>query len=135
MRADVITKRNGAQQGGAAGPLALTHRQRRRYDGAARMAQRGRVRIIGFVGVPEHAVGQRGSGRGGDDAAAGDDGLFVATQRFGIGDCFATRQQARAGDHRGQRVEHMVFGFFQHCPGQRFARCPRDIGADFLHDR
>ena len=133
--ADVVTERHGAQQRRPAGAFALAHGECGRHNRTTGVAERRCVRIIGLIGVTQHAVGERRSGGGGDDAAAGDYGLCFAAQRFGIRDGFAARQQARTGHHRRQGVEHMVFGFFQHFGRQRFARGGRDIGADLLHDR
>src|SRR5438309_1871014 len=53
-------------------------REGRRDAPASRVRLRRRMRIVGLVGVAEHAVGERGMGRARRDAAAGDRSLFCA---------------------------------------------------------
>ena len=47
----------------------------------------------------------------------------------------AAGQQARAGDHRRKRVEHVMLGAFKNILRKRLARGGGDIGAQPLHDR
>ena len=88
---DVVAQRDCTQQRHAVAPLALADRQRRRHDAAARMRQRRRVRVIGLVGVRQHAIGERGICRRSDDAAADDARLAGAAQGFHV------RNRASAG--------------------------------------
>ena len=132
--ADVVAERHRAQERSAVAPLALGHRKCRRHDRAAGMAQRRRVRIVGLVGVTEHAVGERSIDRGGHETAADDRRLFRAAERLDVRNRFFAGQEPRARDHRRQRVEHVVLGLLGDLFGQGFFRGRGDIGADLLHD-
>jgi hypothetical protein len=74
-----------------------------------------------------HAVGERGVGRGGEETAADDASFFRAAKPFDVGNSLPAGQKARAGHHRGDRVEYMVLRLFQHFVRQRFSRCLSDI--------
>src|ERR1700726_1065289 len=58
-RSNIVAERYRPQEVGTADAEALPGRKRRRNHGAPRMGLRWRMRIVGFVGVCEHAVGQR----------------------------------------------------------------------------
>jgi hypothetical protein len=132
--ADVVAEHHCAQQRGAVAPFAFGHRERRWHDRATGVAQRRRMRIVCFVRVPEHAVGERGIDCGGDETAADDGRLFRAAERLDVRNRFFAGQQARARYHCRDGIEHVVFGFFGDVFRQGFARRRGDIGADFLHD-
>ena len=74
--ADVVAERDRAKERRAAGALAFRHGERRSDDPAARVRLRGRMRIVGLVGVAEHAVRERRIDRACHDAAAHDRGFF-----------------------------------------------------------
>ena len=94
-------------------------RQRGGNHRAARMRMRGRVRIVGFIGMRQHPVHH-----GGFDAAAerrccrDRRHLFAplcAAREFHRD---ASRRQIRARDHGGERVEDMVFRLLHHFSGR-----------------
>src|SRR6266508_1509783 len=68
--ANVVTERDGSEKGDSIAPFSLRHGERSRHDTAAWMSQRRRVRVVGFVGVSEHAVGQCGVHSDGKNMAA-----------------------------------------------------------------
>ena len=133
--ADVVAERHRAQQRRAVAPLALGHGKRRRNNAAARMRLRRRMRVIGLVGVGEHAVRQRGIGGSGDDRAADHAGLADATERLYIRDRLLSRRKARSGDHRRNRVEQVMLGLLRHRRRQRLAQRRRDVSAQLPHHR
>ena len=133
--ADIVAERDRAKERGAAGALAFRHGERRSDDPAARVRLRGRMRIVGLVGVAEHAVRERGIGRGRHGAAAHDRGLLRAALRLRERDRLFSRREARAGQHRGERVEQVMLGLLLHRGRERPAQRPGDIGAQGLHDR
>ena len=58
-RTDVVAKGHGAQKMRSANAKPLASRQSSRNDRTARMGLRRGVRIVGLVGVGEHAVSKR----------------------------------------------------------------------------
>ena len=74
-RADVVAESDGAQQGLTGGVLAFRHGQRGGDNGTTGVGERRRVRVVGLVGVGEHAVGHGGVDGGRDDVRAHDGGL------------------------------------------------------------
>ena len=110
--ADVVAKRNRAEKHRAVAPLPLGHGQGRGHDAAAGMSQRRRMRVVGFVGMGQHAVGQCGVPCSGSDIAADHAGFFDAAEGFYVGDRFFPGRQARPGNHGGDRVEDVMFGLF-----------------------
>ena len=61
-RADVVAERDGAQEVRARDAELLAERERRGNDRRAGMRLRLAVRVVGLVGVREHAVDERGVG-------------------------------------------------------------------------
>ena len=78
------------------------------------MSQRRRVRVVGLVGVGEHAVGQRGINRGRNNVAADYARFFDAAEGLHVSGRFFARREARPGNHRGHCIEDVVLGFFDH---------------------
>ena len=103
----VVAERDRANQGFAAAAFSFRNRESCRHDAAARVRKRGRVRIVGLIGVTEHAVRKRRVHRGGDEARADHRRLGRAALGLDVRDRFLARQELRARDHRGDRVEHV----------------------------
>ena len=133
--ADIVAERDRAKERRAARALAFRHGERRSDDPAARVRLRGRMRIVGLVGVAEHAVRERRIDRACHDAAADDRGLFRPAQGLRERDRLFSRRQARAGQHRGERVEQVMLGFLEDRGRERPAQGASDIGAQGQHDR
>jgi hypothetical protein len=68
--ANVISQRHGAQEFLATSVLALGHRERRWHNPATLVRERRRVRVVGLVGMSEHAVREGGVDGGSEDFAA-----------------------------------------------------------------
>ncbi len=79
--ADVITQSDGAQKLRAADGETLSRRECGGHHGAARMRQRRRVRIVGFVGLSEHAIGERRFDGTAEEIRADHRGHFFAAVR------------------------------------------------------
>ena len=136
--AHIVAQRHGAQQLRAVAVLAFAHRQRGGHHATARMRERRRVRIVGLVGVSQHAVGQRRVFRRGHKLAADDHRLLGAAQRLDVRNRRAPRWQTRTGDHGRHGVEHMVLGALDHFFGHGLfgglrdvSRKPQHYGRDF----
>ena len=112
--AHVVAERDRAEKRYPIAPLSLGHGEGRGHDAAAWMSQRRRMRVVGFIGVSEHAVGQRGIHGGGNDIAPNHAGFFDAAERFDVADRSHSGREARARNHGGERVEDVVFGLFDH---------------------
>jgi hypothetical protein len=81
----------------------------------------------------EHAVGHRGILGRRQKARCDYAGFFNSAARLDKRQRFPAGEQAASRDHRRDRVEHMMFGFFLHCFGQRLAQCAADVGRQRLH--
>lgn len=81
----------------------------------------------------EHAVGQGGVHRAREELAADYAGLLGAAERFDVSDRFFPGQKPRAGDHRGDRIQDMMFRFFDDSGWERLAQRRRDICAKLAH--
>jgi len=78
-RADVVTERHGPEQAGAIDAVDLADRERRRHRRAAGMRTRFIVRIVGFIGMRHHAIGERGiDGCGSQSRSDDGDGAVAA---------------------------------------------------------
>ena len=80
--ADVVAERDRAQELIALRMLAFAHRPRCGHDAASRVNERRRVRIVGLVGVREHAIDECRIDRVRQKAAADYGGLLRAAERF-----------------------------------------------------
>ena len=94
---------------------------------------RRRVRIVGLVGMRQHAVGERRFDRRRGERCAGDRrcplrsiGANVALRRL-------AGRQFRPGDHRRQGVEEMVLGLLGDLGRQRAGSGSAHIGAERGH--
>ena len=93
-----------------------------------------RPRVVGFVGVRQHAVRQRRLHRSAQDRVANDRRHFfpaVGSRERGRG---AARSQLGSRDHRGERVEHVPLRLFEHAFGQRTIARLTHVGAEPRHD-
>ena len=132
--ADVVTERHCAQQRRAASSFALRHRQGSGDNAAAGMSQRRRMRVVGFVGVREHAVGQCGVYDGRNEVTADHRCFFDPAEGFDIGDGFHARRETRSGNHCRDGIEDVVLGLFDHRRRERPAQCRCNVGAQPAHD-
>ena len=112
-RPNVVAQRDGAQEALAVDVELLARRKSRWYDGSARMRFRRRMRIVGFVRMGQHGVGQRGFHRTADHVRRGYGCSFLR----GVRTCKLDRKPAGrefdAGDHGCERVQDMLFRFLQ----------------------
>src|SRR5919109_3676468 len=84
--ANVISQRHGTQECRTTSSVTLGHCQRRWHDATSRMRERRRMRVIGLVGVSEHAVRQSGIDGGGEDLAANPRSFSGASKCLHVGD-------------------------------------------------
>ena len=129
--ADVVAKGDGVEQRLAASPFPFRHRQRRRHDGAAEMTARGKVGIVGLIGVGRHGVGQRRVARRRHDIAADDHRFLRAAEAADIFGGDLARPQCRARDDGRQCIEKMEPGLRSHLRRQR----PVPGGGDIAGER
>ena len=113
-RTDIVAKRYRSQEPGAVDPEFLAGRERRRHDGAAGMRLRRRMRVVGFVRVGEHPVGQRRFNRSAQHGRTGHSGHWVAPIRARELDREAAGRKFRAGEHRRECVEDEMLGLLDH---------------------
>ena len=76
--------------------IALRHRQRGGHYAGTRVDDRRRMAVIGFVGMSECAIDQRGIDRRGRDTRADDARFGGSAERLDVGDRALAGQQARA---------------------------------------
>jgi hypothetical protein len=118
-RADIVAERDRGEKRRSVRAEVLARGERRRNDRAARVCDRRGVRIVGFVGVRGHAVGQ--CCVVGPHAQRGPEHVRAARRRE-RGDerdrPFAGRE-ARPGDARRERIEDVVFRFLHDLRRQR----------------
>ena len=94
-RTDVVAERDGAKQPRAVDAELLARGERRRHHRAAGMRMRRRVRIVGLVGVREHAVGHRGFDRTAQQVGRRDGRDLLAGARARKRERDAARRQRR----------------------------------------
>ena len=109
-RADVVAERHGAQEVRAVDAELFAGRESGRHDGRTGMRLRGRMRIVGFIGMRQHPIGE-----GGFDGAAHCGGRsyrrhFVAGVFQSEADRKAPGREFGAGDHGGERIQDVLFG-------------------------
>ncbi len=134
-RADVVAERHGAQQARAVAAGELGRGEGCRHHRAAGMEAARGVGIVALVGMRADAVGERRVERAGQQAAAGHGRLAPAALAAHPGERPAAGQQARARDHRGQRVEQVLPGLLGHVLGQGLRQRARDVLAERARDR
>ena len=93
------------------------------------------MRVVGLVGMRQHAVGERGFNRSANDGAAGDRRDLLAAVHAGEVDGEFSRRQLGSGDRCGQRVENHVLGLLDHRVGQRTPRRFGHVGRERGHQR
>jgi hypothetical protein len=116
---DVVAERYRAQEMRPVDAERFADGERRRHHGAAGMGQREGVRVVGLVGVRQHAVGERRLDRTAQHIGAhhGRDALAAIAAREPYGG--TAGEELRARHHRGEGVEHVVLHFLRHVVRQR----------------
>ena len=134
-RPDVVTERHRAQEMPPVDAERFAHGERRRHHGAAGMGQRGRVRVVGLVGVRQHAVGERGLDRPAQHVGADHGGEALTAVAAGEFYGGAAGGEMRAGNHGREGVEHVVLGFLRHLVRQRALARSVHVAAQRRHHR
>jgi len=132
-RADIVAQCDGAQELRSVGRETFASRERGRHHGAAWMRKRGRVRIIGFIGLGEDTI-SHGRFDGPAEDIRGYDGadLFASVRSNELNGRVAGREFG-AGNHGSDGVEHVMFGFLDHGVGQRAIARVGHVGAEPHH--
>ena len=108
---EIVAERDRANERFAARAFGLRQRERGGDHRTARMRFRHRLEVVGLVGVRAHRVRQRPVDRRRAEIRRDDRGVRMSslfTHKFQSGD---PGRHARAGNHRAERVENMVFAF------------------------
>ena len=134
-RADVIAEHDRTQDLLAREIARLADRERRRHDARAGMRERRRMRIVGFIRMPEHAVRERRVRGRSHDARADDARLRFAAERSHVLDRLLAGQQTRARKHRRKRIDDVKLGAPGNGRRQLLAQRRGDVGAERLHQR
>ena len=129
-RADIVAEGYGAEERLAGGVLALGHGEGRGDDGASRMRERRGVRVIGLVGVRQHAVGHGGVDGGGDDVRTDDGSLRDASLGADKVDGGLAGLESRAGDHGRDGVQDVMLRLLQHRGREGPIERRGDIGSE-----
>ena len=134
-RADVVAERDGAQEGAPVDAELLAERERRGNDRRAGMRLRRAVRVVGLVGVREHAVGERGVGRRSRAASSPRSSRPTRPPACARANASAARPggELGAGDHRGESVEHVLLGFRGDVGRQRTRERRGHVAAQRVH--
>ena len=106
--AQVVAERDRANQILSRALAAFAHGQGSGHDRAAGVGLGDRLEVVGLVGMPEHAVDERRVDRRGPDRRRQDRGFRHTALRPRETDRRFTRLEARARDHRRNRVEDAV---------------------------
>ncbi len=139
--AHVVAQHDGAQELCARAAILFGHRQRGRHDGTARVRLGDRLEVVGFVGVREHAIGQRGVDCGGAEVGGQHRRLERAALRTHVADGRDSGRKLGARHHRRQCVQDPVFSVLHHlcrefpvARGHHVARQPSgDVGRTRVH--
>ena len=134
-RSDVIAERDGAEEPCPVDAELFAGGECGGDDGASGMRLRWRMRVVGFVGMGQHAVGERGLDGAANDVGGGDGGHFLAGMRARKLQRDASWREIDAGDHGRKRVEDVVFGFFDNVIGQGMSSGVAHVGAEARHHR
>ena len=134
-RAHVVAKRHGAQKMGPADAELFACRERRGNGRATRMRMRGRVRIVGFIGMREHPVRHRGFQRTAHDVRGRDRRHVLALVRRGGFQRDAAGRQIGARDHGSKSIEDMIFGVLDHVGGERALASLAHVRGELRHHR
>ena len=80
------------------------------------------MRIVGLIGMRQHAVDHGGFNGAAEDVRADDGrGLFAGVS-FRHRERYAAGRQFATGDHRSQRIQSVMLGFLDHFFGKRTVR-------------
>ena len=132
-RTDVVAERHCAKQTGAIDAVNFSRCQSRRHHRAARMGAGFIVRVVGFIGMCHHAIGERGIDRCRGHRRCHDGHRAIAAMFADIALRRLARRQFRSRNHCGNGVEQMMFGVFRHVFGQRVRRSRAHVGAERVH--
>jgi len=124
-RPDVVAQGYRPQEPGSAGTVVLAGRQGGRHNGASRMNMRGSVRVVGLVGVGEHAIHERRIHRPAQQFGTDHGRLLVPGMKAGKLERDQRRRQVGAGNHGGQSIEDVMLGFFLPPPAKSRGWPPR----------
>ncbi len=133
--ADFVTEHHRAQHLLAAQPVALGDGECRRDDAGAGMCARRRMRVIGFVGVTAHTVGERGIDRRSDDAGANYARFARAAERLDVGNRASAGKQPRSRDNRRESIDEVEFGALGNFLRQLALKRCCHVGTELLHQR
>ena len=134
-RADVIAKNDGAQEMRAADAELFASRKSGGNDRRAGMGLRGRVRIVGLVGVSHHAVGEGRLDGTADDVRGDDRGHAAAAVGASELEGRSPGRKLRARNDGGERVEDVVLGLLRDGVRQRTVACFAHVFAEAGHQR
>src|SRR5690348_739099 len=93
------------------------------------------MRIVGFVGVGQHAVGQRRLNRAAEQVRANYCRSLLASVGTGELHRHAARGQVDARDHGCEGVEYMMFGLLERFLWKRAAAGLAHVIAELRYDR
>jgi hypothetical protein len=88
------------------------------------------MRVVGLVGMRQHAIGERCVHRRGALPCAHDRGLRRAALRRRIAEREAPRRELGAGHHGGKGVEDVMARLLDHRVGQRARKRAGDVFAE-----
>ncbi len=134
-RTDVVAQDDRADEPVAVDAEFFADREGGRNHGGAGMGLRGRMGVVGFVGMGQEPVAHRGFDRPAQDVRGNDGRDLLAA--IGTGEFVRelAGRKLRAGDHGAQRVQDHLLRLLD--DGRRkVMRCGiRHIGAERRHNR
>ena len=133
-RADVVAQRHRAQEVHTADPKLLAGGQGCGNNRNTWVRAGGAVRIVGLVGMSQHAVRQCGLDWTAHDIRCHDGrDLFASISTHKLDRC-ASRRQLGTRNHRSQSIKDVVFGLLYHIAGQSAAPGFGHVSAELVHD-
>ena len=117
-RADVVTERDRPNHVHAGNAEHLTRGEGGRHDRAAWMRMRGRVGVVGLIGMREHAVDHRRFHRAAQHVRRCHGRHFLAAARARERQRDLAGRKRGAGHHRGEGVEDVVLRFLEGFAGE-----------------
>jgi len=106
-------ERDGAEEVCSADAELLAAAQSGRHNGATWVRLRRRVRIIGLVGMSQHAIGESRFDWTAYDIGSNHGGDFLAAVGASELQCTLARKQVATGNHGGKGVQDVVLGFLR----------------------
>jgi hypothetical protein len=99
------------------------------------MGTRSIVRIVGFICMPHHSIGEGSVGRSSGERSGNDACAAFSTVRADVFLRGLAWQQLRSGDHRGECINKMMLGVLRGFRRQRAQSRSSHIIAQSPHDR